>query len=432
MEWSQYNEFIPHETDKEKVHIYNFFHLKMLTLETELAQMVRDNIGRIDNLSNIHPELYGVMVKEKFVVSNHHEESLACAKSITEHLKSDKNIRITINPTLDCNLHCWYCYESLQKGSSMSSSVIEGIVKFIENKAQSETLQTIQLSFFGGEPLLNFNKVAKAIIDEANIICKENNKLLSIHFTTNGVCLTKKVVDTLLTYKCPVGFQITFDGNKALHNKVKSLANGKGVYAIVLQNVIYTLSKGCTVTIRCNYTAENILSFYDLIKDLKPYHLYPNLRFSFHKVWQENEGNDLHEKERSLKTAIKDLRIQTNLRSSFDKSINFCYADYLHNYVVNYNGDIYKCTARDFTSKNRIGILDKDGNIHIDTDSISFLGISDHCVHCRVLPLCTTCSQKRKESPLEMCLNPNLIMYASENIRRHFQDIRNKNSLSRL
>ena len=42
----------------------------------------------------------------------------------------------------------------------------------------------------------------------------------------------------------------------------------------------------------------------------------------------------------------------------------YCYADKKNTVVVNYNGDLYKCTARDFVSKNREGTLTADGDIH--------------------------------------------------------------------
>lgn len=129
MELSKYNEFIAHETDNEKIYLYNFSHLKALTLDIRLAKIIRENEKHIDNLVNIHPELYGVMMREGFIVDNTHKESQLYAIKVKEQLESDNHVRITINPTLDCNLKCWYCYEDHLKGSIMNDTTINNVVK---------------------------------------------------------------------------------------------------------------------------------------------------------------------------------------------------------------------------------------------------------------------------------------------------------------
>lgn len=40
-----------------------------------------------------------------------------------------------------------------------------------------------------------------------------------------------------------------------------------------------------------------------------------------------------------------------------------CYGDHANHFIVNYNGDLYKCSARDFTKENREGVLTSDGDL---------------------------------------------------------------------
>lgn len=54
------------------------------------------------------------------------------------------------------------------------------------------------------------------------------------------------------------------------------------------------------VTIRCNYTLENFDSLRNLIEDFREYWNYSNVRFSFHKVWQEPESTELFVKREAL------------------------------------------------------------------------------------------------------------------------------------
>ena len=120
---------------------------------------------------------------------------------------------------------------------------------------------------------------------------------------------------------------------------------------------------GFRVTIRCNFTKKNIRSFKRLIQDFEELHSYPNLRFSFHKVWQEPEDNELKEGIKTLKKNVSSFSFNSNIHSYFGDSVNPCYGDYAHNYVINYNGDVFKCTARDFHTENRIGIITETGEI---------------------------------------------------------------------
>lgn len=75
-------------------------------------------------------------------------------------------------------------------------------------------------------------------------------------------------------------------------------------------------------------------------------------------------------------------------------------SDYLNSYVVNYNGDVYKCTARPFTHTSRVGFLSRNGEIVIENKSYNEVGykFKPVCKKCRILPICRICSQAHIES----------------------------------
>lgn len=83
---------------------------------------------------------------------------------------------------------------------------------------------------------------------------------------------------------------------------------------------------------------------------------------------------------------------------------NSCYGDKLNHILINYNGDVFACTARDFSQENRIGFIDANGVIHYDTDTVAKrnnLKLSKKiCKSCRIAPLCGGgCKQRASESP---------------------------------
>ena len=210
-----------------------------------------------------------------------------------------------------------------------------------------------------------------------------------------------------------------------MHNKVKKIYSGQGSYYIVTKNVREAILDGFRITIRCNYTKKNIRSFQSLISDFKDILDSPNLRFSFHKVWQEVEDEELKAGIKELKASIAGFKFKSNINSFFGDSVNPCYGDYMDNYVFNYNGDVFKCTARDFLPEHRIRKINELGCIEFNNIALQRVkkSMTAECHMCRRLPICPICSQVRSESTNDKCpvnITQNEI---SKNIREYFLDL---------
>lgn len=425
MKWSIYNELIERTEDKKVIYLFNSLRKKYFTLDYKLKDIVLAGSNNTSVIAHVHPELYEYMTSEMFIIPDDMDEVKECVQTINQKFSSDAHLRITINPTLDCNLRCWYCYERHLKGSCMKASTIEAILKFIETKAHSNSLKKVHLSFFGGEPLLKYSRVVKPIAKQCREICNRFNKLFVLSFTTNGVCLAPAIVNELTQFSREVYVQIAFDGNRALHDSVKCFENGTGCYDIVKNHIIYAINKGVMTTIRCNYTLANLESFGELIDDFKPFWHYPNVRFSFHQVWQESNSKELSAKRQSITHKILKTGIKTNIDSFYGEGLVPCYANFDNNIVVNYNGDIYKCTARDFRPEHRLGKIEASGEI-IYNDILTKwkeARFTNQCFTCKFLPICTICFQQRSESIDGNCPDPRTRKNASLNIKKYFYDV---------
>lgn len=428
MKWSQYNELID---GNGCIYLFNPLRGKHLVLNPQLKDFIIKGICDVGFIAESHPQLYKCLKTEKFIVPQDCDEVEECIRMLNLRFSSKANLRITINPTLDCNLRCWYCYESHIKGSSMQSDVIRNVVKFVENQVQCAELQTLHLSFFGGEPLLKYKKVVKPIVEKSRDICVEYGKHFALSVTTNGVCLTPNVTDELLNMGILFGVQVAFDGGRKMHDEVKRFSDGRGCYDLVKKHLTYAIERGVATTVRCNYTQSNLMSFLDLLEDFRMYWSNSNLRFSFHKVWQEPETEELCQMRNSFKRKIADFGIHTNIDSYYGDSLNPCYADFAHNVVINYNGDVFRCTARDFDKEHRLGRLDDSGRIapsDVETNGISSR-LTQECPDCRMLPICTICFQQRSESPDGLCPNAQMRENARENVKRYFYDVINRKSV---
>lgn len=398
MQWSRYNEIIS-ATDGF-CYLFNSFTKQWIKMEATLSKLVNEHRDAPDKLLYVHPSLYKVLEENDFLVNSTEEEAAKCLQSIQEKLEDSSVWKLTINPTLDCNLRCWYCYESHLKGSAMSEGTIEKVKKLISKELGKGKVKMFQLAFFGGEPLLKYSAVVLPILVFAKQACERYGVHFGVSFTSNSVCLTTKVVDKLKSLCENVAVQVPFDGGKECHNGVKHFANGKGSYDIVRNNIIYAIKQGIRVNIRCNYTLKSLSSFQDVVDDFKEYHHFSNLRFSFHKVWQESDSPELKEEIKKLKNYTSKYQFKSNINTHFGSSVNPCYGDYTQNIVVNYNGDVFRCTARDFKPEHRLGVLAEDGTVVFNPSNSRRIKsrFTKDCAMCKRLPFCPICSQVRSES----------------------------------
>lgn len=75
-----------------------------------------------------------------------------------EQLESKETLSLIIKVTRDCNFRCVYCYENFDN-CHLDTNKSEAIVKFVENKLFEEKYKNINISWFGGEPLLNLEAI---------------------------------------------------------------------------------------------------------------------------------------------------------------------------------------------------------------------------------------------------------------------------------
>ena len=124
MFWSKYNRIF--KINNNVYVIYNYAWNKAVYLVPELKSIVEQHVQSVDELELIHPTLFQNLVKAKIVVECLTEECMI-KNRIQQKLSSEKILRLTINPTLDCNLRCWYCYEAHNSTSNMNKETMLAI-----------------------------------------------------------------------------------------------------------------------------------------------------------------------------------------------------------------------------------------------------------------------------------------------------------------
>ena len=126
-----------------------------------------------------------------------------------------------------CNLNCSYCFASQGKyhgeRAIMSYEVGKRALDFlVEN---SGTRHNLEVDFFGGEPLMNFD-VVKQLVAYARSIEKEKNKNFRFTLTTNGVLIDDDVID--FANKEMSNVVLSLDGRREIHDRFRVDYAGNG------------------------------------------------------------------------------------------------------------------------------------------------------------------------------------------------------------
>ena len=132
-----------------------------------------------------------------------------------------------------CNLNCSYCFASQGKyhgeRAVMSYEVGRRALDFlIENSGNRHNLE---VDFFGGEPLLNFD-VVKQLVAYARSIEKKHNKNFRFTLTTNGMLIDDDVID-FANRECD-NVVLSLDGRREIHDRFRVDYSGRGSFDTIV------------------------------------------------------------------------------------------------------------------------------------------------------------------------------------------------------
>lgn len=170
--------------------LYNIATDGILQLAPQTAELLDSYADKVDDLRLIYPDLFNALKCHGFIVDDNVDETRALIDKWSKQFAATDTFRLTVNPTLNCNLCCWYCYENHSSNMVMSDDILERTKLLIRNKVGDKDLKMFNLDFFGGEPLLQFDRIVMPLISVAVEVCNQNGKQLHLSFTTNGVLLT--------------------------------------------------------------------------------------------------------------------------------------------------------------------------------------------------------------------------------------------------
>lgn len=367
----------------------NFVDGSHIFLKSGIANIIYNQEKCLSSLSETHPDIFRRLLDGQFIIRENSEEY---RERIIKQMNSSRNdselYHVIVNPTLDCNLDCWYCYENKIPGSAMSTEVTDAVCKNIKTHYDSNPYKVLKVSFFGGEPFLRPMAIQR-IVEFCRNFCLLNTVSLILDFTTNGTLITRTVLDTIR--ECTCMFQITLDGNKEQHNRIKKPRYGDpDSFAMTINNIhrIQETIQNSFVAVRINFDGETLNRFDEILEKLDDLDR-KRTKIILKKVWQIDSESISPD----IVNRCIDKILDRNFILDYYSQGGVCFADRRNQITINFDGNIYKCTTiKRFDNDNALGKLDcNNGNVIWDESKIAYLsneGIPSGCHTCQMFPSC--------------------------------------------
>jgi len=260
MKWSIFNFLYPSKNDNGWV-LYN-------SLSNVLINMNQDNYEKLISLRE-NPILINMFSNAKELINSKilvEDDQIEIDKLKLEVLRkrfTNDILDITIVPTLSCNFNCTYCFQDGLPTYIMDDRTEDNIIDFI--KLFKSNIKFLQITWFGGEPLLVFDKIksiSKKLINEINIPFESN-------IITNGYLLDENVIAQLDNLHIKF-IQITIDGLEETHNTRRRLHNNKNTFQTIIKNLesVIKLKPEIKISIRVNIDKDNTDEYHKIYKFL--------------------------------------------------------------------------------------------------------------------------------------------------------------------
>ena len=165
----------------------------------------------------------------------------------------------------DCNLACKYCFaeegEYHGRRAMMSFEVGKKALDFLV--ANSGSRVNLEVDFFGGEPLMNWD-VVKQLVEYGRSLEESNHKKFRFTLTTNGVLLNDEIMEYLNKEMSNV--VLSLDGRKEVNDRMRPFRTGKGSYDLIVpkfQKLAESRNQS-NYYVRGTFTRDNVKHFADL------------------------------------------------------------------------------------------------------------------------------------------------------------------------
>lgn len=295
--------------------------------------------------------------------------------SMVQICLSNRHLNLILLSTEACNLRCTYCFERFIHGR-MEPGVVQGVKRLLDRRR--EDLEVLNLSWFGGEPLLAFEVVREINTHALDLFSDQGGVRFDSNMTTNAVLLSRDRFEELLQLGV-TAFYITFDGPQVEHDSRRVRANGQGTFDTIWENVLALrdVEGRFEIILRLHLDAENHEVMVPFIETCKAtFGDDPRFRLWVQLVKRLGGAQDatlpILEGEEAV-TVSERLRCLANPEQhpSSTPELTICYASWANSFIIRADGSINKCSVAVAHPNNQVGHLEPDGRMLLDAKQMS-------------------------------------------------------------
>jgi uncharacterized protein len=166
--------------------------------------------------------------------------------------------------TEGCNLACTYCFEKDMLGyKSMSLDIAKAAVDLLFEYSQKE--QAVSITYFGGEPTLNFSAIQK-VTEYAEQKASLLGKSVDFNTTSNGTMLSKSMVDYFALHNIAV--LLSIDGLESTHNRYRIDKHGRGTFDRVMRGLEILKGAQQRIMVKITVMPENVQNLFENVLGL--------------------------------------------------------------------------------------------------------------------------------------------------------------------
>ncbi len=288
-------------------------------------------------------------------------------------------LSFTIWVTNRCNLACKYCYEkdNVNRSACEQAVNIDQVIDFIKKKADYYKKDDISVSFHGGEPLLQYDRI-RVYIEGLRTVMRD--KRVSFFLTTNGLLLDREKARYLTDYLDELS--VSIDGCEEAHDLNRVYLNGQGSYREVMRHIEQSgLDKG-KLRVRMTVTANNVAHLADGVESL----VNQGFRCIVPAVaiedpdWIEERFRILEEELIRMKKKYGRENVRIAMIDQREMRVKTACTGGIKSFNIMMNGDVYPC---EYVAGNKAFLLGNIADIQVDEETLRKVYGQAGCSDCQ-------------------------------------------------
>jgi uncharacterized protein len=268
MRLSRFNAYLSDFPDLGDTLIYNHLSGGMVPITAEgmalLRRIDRDEAvteAELAEVAELTDPDYGMLVSEPA------DEERRFAARMNLLRKNTRHLSVVVSTSLACNFGCPYCVQGqVMSGKTMSFETVHNTGRWIVERARKVGVESIDLSFLGGEPLLHPH-IIEGVVRQVSRYAREAGVELTFDVVTNGFFLTRAMAERLKALGCRSA-KVTLDGDETTHDRTRPQKGGKSSFATIWNN-LREAAPVLPIVLNGNFTAETLSGFRPLLQKLR-------------------------------------------------------------------------------------------------------------------------------------------------------------------